>query len=395
MAAQHPLGAKARPGGRPGERPVRRRGEQLHSLKAAAGDQPPAGQRERRGAETPATVMGGDPDDEAGAGRVGIELHGLELTDALVRVGLGDGEPESVHGRPNGGIGLDTASKLRTARWPRLPKCADEIRIVLVGDQHLRDVGLAAKRSAAGTPGGVGGGSENTGMSAADRIVIATMPEPAEIRYTVRRSPRARRIRVTVDAARGVQVVLPHRGTEREAAAAVQQLGPWIRRRVRELRSAQAAVAARGDTLPYLGDTLTLRPQRGRSRGDRRGEELLVPDGPERGAAVERWYRHAARTEIAARLDGACERAGLEYERLTIRGQRTRWASCSPTRSMSFNWRLLLAPEAVLDYVVWHEVCHLRVMDHSPRFWSELERWCPDYRAQKDWLRLHGQTLVL
>ena len=62
---------------------------------------------------------------------------------------------------------------------------------------------------------------------------------------------------------------------------------------------------------------------------------------------------------------------------------------------MSFNWRLLLAPEAVLDYVVWHEVCHLQIMDHSPRFWALLEGYCPDYRAHKDWLRHHGPTLVL
>jgi hypothetical protein len=62
---------------------------------------------------------------------------------------------------------------------------------------------------------------------------------------------------------------------------------------------------------------------------------------------------------------------------------------------MSFNWRLLLAPEPVLDYVVWHEVCHLEVMDHSPRFWALLARHCPDYREQARWLRRHGQTLVL
>jgi predicted metal-dependent hydrolase len=213
--------------------------------------------------------------------------------------------------------------------------------------------------------------------------------------YTVRRSERARRVRVTVDAARGVQVVLPRRAPERAAAAAVRELGPWIRRRVGELQRAQATVAARGDTLPYLDQTLTVHPQPGRSRARRHGDQLLVPDGPERAAAVERWYRHAARAEIGARLDRACAQAGLAYERLTIRGQRTRWASCSPAKAMSFNWRLLLAPEAVVDYVVWHEVCHLQVMDHSPRFWSLLEHWCPDYRDHKDWLRRHGQTLVL
>ena len=175
----------------------------------------------------------------------------------------------------------------------------------------------------------------------------------------------------------------------------MRELGPWIRRRVGELQRAQETVAARGDTLPYLDERLTICPQDGRSRALRRGGELLVPAGPERDAAVERWYRHAARVEITARLDRTCEIAGLAYERLTIRGQRTRWASCSPAKAMSFNWRLMLAPDAVLEYVVWHEVCHLQIMDHSPRYWALLERYCPDYRVHKEWLRHHGQTLVL
>jgi predicted metal-dependent hydrolase len=216
----------------------------------------------------------------------------------------------------------------------------------------------------------------------------------AEIDYRVRRSERARRVRVTVDAD-GVEVVLPRRARERDAAAAVRELSPWIRRRMRELERAREAIAARGDALPYLDELLTVRPQAGRTRVHRRGDELLAPAGAERAPALERWYRRAARDEIARRLDRACALAGSSYGKLTIRGQRTRWASCSRTGAMSFNWRLLLAPEAVLDYVVWHEVCHLEVMDHSPRFWSLLERWCPDYREHSGWLRRHGQTLAL
>ena len=216
-----------------------------------------------------------------------------------------------------------------------------------------------------------------------------------EIDYQIRRSERARRVRITVDAARGVEVVLPRRAPEREAAAAVRELEPWIRRRLEELERAQATVAARGDTVPYLGQLLTVRSEPGRTRVRRRGGELLAPAGPERNAALERWYRRAAREEIAPRLARACALAGTSYSGLTIRGQRTRWASCSRTGAMSFNWRLLLAPEPVLDYVVWHEVCHLEVMDHSPRFWALLARRCPAYREHAGWLRRHGQTLVL
>jgi hypothetical protein len=200
---------------------------------------------------------------------------------------------------------------------------------------------------------------------------------------------------VTVDSARGVEVVLPRRAAEREAAAAIRELRPWIERRVAELDRARAAVAARGATVPYLGNLLQLVAQPGRTRAHRRGEELLVPAGADQRPAIERFYRRAARSEVAARLDRACGQVGAPYSSLTIRGQRTRWASCSPTGAMSFNWRLLLAPEPVLDYVVWHEVCHLDVLDHSPRFWKLLESRCPGYREQVRWLRRNGATLVL
>jgi hypothetical protein len=212
--------------------------------------------------------------------------------------------------------------------------------------------------------------------------------------YRIRRSDRARRVRVTVDTARGVEVVLPRRAGAREAAAAIAELRPWIERRMAELERTQATVAARGDTVPYLDQALTRVAQPGRTRVHRRGDLLLVPDGDHR-PALERWYRRAARTEIAPRLDLAAPAVGRTYRSLTIRAQRTRWASCSPSGAMSFNWRLMLAPEPVLDYVVWHEACHLRVMDHSPHFWALLARHCPDYREHSRWLRRYGGTLIL
>ncbi len=202
-------------------------------------------------------------------------------------------------------------------------------------------------------------------------------------------------MRVTVDATRGVEVVLPRRAPEREAAAAIRELAPWIERRVAELERARAAIAARGNSVPYLGAALNLVVQPGRTRAHRRGSELLVPDGAAQPAALERFYRRAAQAEIGPRLDRACAEVGSSYSRLQIRGQRTRWASCSRTGAMSFNWRLLLGPEPVLDYVVWHEVCHLEVMDHSPRFWALLGERCPDYREHVRWLRRNGATLVL
>jgi len=214
------------------------------------------------------------------------------------------------------------------------------------------------------------------------------------IAYSIRRSARARRVRVTVDAAGEVIVTLPKKAAERRAAEAVRELRPWIDRRREALLRAAAEVARAPGTLPYLGMELRVVPEAGRERVHRRGDALLVPPGDAR-EAIERFYRRRARAEIAPRLDAAVARAGTSYRGLTIRGQRTRWASCSSTGGMSFNWRLLLAPEAVLDYVIEHEVCHLEVMDHSPRFWALLEARVPDWREHSTWLRRYGSTLTL
>jgi predicted metal-dependent hydrolase len=219
---------------------------------------------------------------------------------------------------------------------------------------------------------------------------------PEDLHYRVRRSDRARRVRVLVDPHEGVEVVLPRRSPASAAPAAVAELRPWIEARLAAGQAVRDVVAARGATVPYLGRDLALAPQPGRTRVHRRGDELLIPSDPvaARGA-IERWYRRAAREEIGPRLDRAVATLETDYTKLTIRNQRTRWGSCSASGAMSFNWRLLLAPEPVLDYVVWHEACHLRVMDHSPRFWQLVACHCPGYPEQRRWLQRKGNTLVL
>jgi predicted metal-dependent hydrolase len=217
-----------------------------------------------------------------------------------------------------------------------------------------------------------------------------------EIPYRIRRSPRARRVSVRVDAGSGVEVVLPRRARAGAAAEAVEELRPWIERRLLALELARGELDRPAGTVPYLGETLALELQDARARVHRDGSRLLVPAEPAaREAALERWYRRQARAEVAKRLDRACAEVGATWGPLTIRGQRTRWASCSASGAMSFNWRLLLAPSEVLDSVVWHEVCHLEVRDHSAAFWALLASRCPDHRRQEAWLRRYGPLLAL
>ena len=191
----------------------------------------------------------------------------------------------------------------------------------------------------------------------------------------------------------------------RRAEALVEAKRPWIERTLRRMREAEstapAALLEDGGRLPYLGRELSLHvrvePERMRPHVSRRAEAVTasVPSVDHLRTAIERWYRRQARREVTPRLDAATARAGVSYAGLSIRGQRSRWASCSSSGAMSFNWRLLLAPEAVLDYVVEHEVAHLEILDHSRRFWRLLASRSPGYREHERWLKRYGPALWL
>jgi predicted metal-dependent hydrolase len=215
-----------------------------------------------------------------------------------------------------------------------------------------------------------------------------------DLHYTIRRSARARRIRVCIDPHGAIEVVLPQRAPKREAQAAVAELRPWIDKRRAQARAARARLEPPPGTVPLLDARLSLHPQSGRTRVHRKGDDLLVPATDTR-EALERWYRNQARSHIEPRLHHAAQVLGRRHTTLAIRNQRTRWGSCSASGAMSFNWRLMLAPEPVLDYVVWHEACHLVVMDHSKRFWALVERHVPGYRRPRRWLRENGAALHL
>ncbi len=116
--------------------------------------------------------------------------------------------------------------------------------------------------------------------------------------------------------------------------------------------------------------------------------------GLERLAVSESEARIGARELISALAEEEAKRIGVAYRRIQIGDQRSRWSACSSRGTLSFSWRLVLAPSEVLDYVVVHELCHLRVPNHSKSFWSLLERWHPYWRDQRDWLREYGPELL-
>jgi predicted metal-dependent hydrolase len=213
--------------------------------------------------------------------------------------------------------------------------------------------------------------------------------------YTVRRSPRARHVRLRMERDGQLVVVLPEGAAEGEAARAVRELGPWVARRREALAAAARELTVEPGTVPFLDERLAVVAEPGRRRVHRRDDELLVPAGPDCGPAVERWYRRQARAEAVDRLREACAALGVSHGPVSIRDQRSRWGSCASSGAISLNWRLMLAPSGVFGYVAWHEACHLVVADHSPRFWNLLESHLPGYREPRQWLSSYGTALSL
>lgn len=187
---------------------------------------------------------------------------------------------------------------------------------------------------------------------------------PVEVRH----SPRARHARILVRSACRIELVVPPRVHDRDLDGMLESHRAWIERAL-----------AREESRPHLGlDGLIWLE----------GAPVPRPRGD-----VERWYRERARTAATETATREAARLGVDFDRVRIADQRTRWGSCSRKRTLSFSWRLVVAPRSVLDYVVVHELCHLRHHDHSRRFWAALGEARPTWRAEAGWLRAHGREL--
>jgi predicted metal-dependent hydrolase len=216
------------------------------------------------------------------------------------------------------------------------------------------------------------------------------------VRAEVRESRRARRLRLTVRDGRPLQVTVPRGTGERALRRFLDESTGWIADRLDEARERAARLdvlgLARPGTAWLEGRALEVVRVPGRAGATRRGDMVAVA-GPEPAAALERWYRREARRLFETSVAHESARLGLEYARIAIRDQRTRWGSCSSRGTLSFNWRLALTPPEVLDYVVVHELLHVREHNHSRAFWALVGEHRPGWRAQMQWLRDHGAEL--
>lgn len=221
-------------------------------------------------------------------------------------------------------------------------------------------------------------------------VVIDGRPLPV----TVKASATSRRISLRVDAMNdGLIVVMPRGLPAREALRFVHDKTDWIRARLSALPPRVPFAA--GAEVPLLGIPHRIEPAPEARRGVWAEDGCLHVSGlPEHlPRRVGDYLRRRAREEIAPRAHAHAARLDRRITALTVRDTRSRWGSCSSGGALSFSWRLVLAPEAVLDYVVAHEVAHMVELNHSARFWNLVTELMPDHARPRHWLKQHGTRL--
>lgn len=224
------------------------------------------------------------------------------------------------------------------------------------------------------------------------------------VEYRVVRSRAARVLRVRVGP-NGVEVVQPAARNGEELSAFLARNGDWIikqldraeqlRRVRRPIRRPVAEILFRGEPTP-----VRIEPASTRASGNAvrlTAGELVVTRGPcsktPPARSLELWLRREARREIDRHLEAIAARLGCRPEHVNVMGQRTKWGNCSARRNLSFNWRLILAPEYVLRYLVTHETVHLVVPDHSAKFWLTVQSQCRETEKARQWLCRHQAQL--
>lgn len=207
------------------------------------------------------------------------------------------------------------------------------------------------------------------------------------------RHRRARRYVLRVTGAGDVVVTIPRWGSIGEARAFAEQHVAWIgRERLRRASDPAARGWTAGTGIWLRGERCRVEVEGGAVRAG--GVCARLEPGADVKAALRRALRDTAARELPPRLAELAALEGLRVTRVTVRDQRSRWGSCSTRGAIALNWRLVMMPPAVRDYVLWHELMHLKRADHSPAFWKLVEEVCPDYRSAKAWLVKHGKELA-
>ena len=230
-----------------------------------------------------------------------------------------------------------------------------------------------------------------------ESVPLRAGPAHGSVECPVRwqRSARARKMSLRIDPCAGeVVVTLPPRASRRQGMALLTAHAAWVTERLGAL--APVVPFADGARVPLGGVPHAVRhaPELRGGVVLREGEILVSGEAGFLRRRVADFLRAEARRRIAVLAGPHAAALGVRPRAVRLKDTRTRWGSCAPDGTLAFSWRLVMAPDWVLDYVVAHEVCHLRELNHSPRFWAHVSSRTPHRAAAQDWLRRHGPGLL-
>jgi len=226
------------------------------------------------------------------------------------------------------------------------------------------------------------------------------------MQYQLIRSKR-KSISVSFDKDINIVVKAPYRVSKFQIDAFINEKEEWIittksrLMKAKEQEESEKLKLINGDILPFLGQMLTLtiiRKERKTGRIKQIQNRLIMwipydADYEFRRSIIEKWYRKQALDVLSTKIKEFSETLNVTYKGILVKDQKSRWGSCSSKGNLNFNFRILMAPEIVCDYVIWHELSHLIHMNHSEEFWELVRTVCPDYKKCKKWLRDNEKDL--
>jgi predicted metal-dependent hydrolase len=226
-----------------------------------------------------------------------------------------------------------------------------------------------------------------------------------QVDYHVVHSKTAKKLRIRVGVT-GVEVVKPVARNGECVSEFLEANGTWVidqLDRIERFRSIRRPKASTAGTILFRGESVPVTVESHDQRGGanqvqcEEGRILIIQSGQSStppAKSLENWLRKQARTELLRHLDQVLAKLKRQAGKVFIMGQRTKWGNCSALQNLSFNWRLVMAPEFVLRYIVTHEAVHLAIPDHSHKFWLSVQSLCPETEKAKRWLSANGHSLL-
>lgn len=225
--------------------------------------------------------------------------------------------------------------------------------------------------------------------------------------YKIIRRPRRRTASVQVSPQNEVSIIVPDSLSQVKIDDIIRRKTPWIISKMKTNDAVRHPPKPKeyvsGESFSYLGRNYRLKIVKGNPQPvelkNGRFYVYVKADGQAREesvrAALSVWYKAHAEDKLRTRACMYSDRVGISFRGIKVKELRSRWGSCTKSGDIHFNWRIVMAPMSIVDYVVVHELCHREYHDHSQEFWRLLGRILPDYSERKEWLRVNGALLTL